>query len=184
MHGTVLARGADINSRNNDNQTALHYAAHNGSEACVSLLLKKGAAIDDDIDSYKPHTYRPFTDCRPLIVAQIEHRRMRAAFDIFNHHHIEYQPYIDSIYTCCYPTGDLIVAAPVISWHEAQRISNKYYFDGVFYYLHMHVAKVCTQSSSNTTSSITQLATTSDATSTLMTVLVDRLTMYLKPAAL
>jgi hypothetical protein len=179
----LLARGADINNRNNDNRTALHSAAFNAREACVSLLLNKGAAIDDDnIKSYKP--YANNTDCRPLIVAEIEHRRMRAAFDTFNHHHIEYLPYLDSIYTCCYPTGDLIIVAPAIGWHEAQCISNKYYFDEVFYYLHMHVAKVCTQSSSNTTSSITQLATTSDATSTLMTVLVDRLTMYLKPAAL
>jgi hypothetical protein len=180
----LLARGADINNRNNSNKTALHYAAFGVREACVSLLLNKGAAIDEDgIDSYKP-LYTNFTDCRPLIVAEIEHRRMRTAFDAFNHHHIEYPPYIDSIYSLCYPTGDLIVAAPAIGWHEAQRISNNYYFDEVFYYLHMHVAKVCTQSSSNTTSSIIQLATTSDATSTLMTVLVDRLTMYLKPAAL
>ena len=145
------------------------------------MLLNKGAAIDT-FENYYPAPNR--IDCRPLIVAEIEHRRMRAAFDTFNHRHIEYPPYFDSIYTRCYPTGDLIVAAPAIGWHEAQRIRNKYYFDEVFYYLHMHVAKVCTQSSSNTTSSITQLATTSDATSTLMTVLVDRLTMYLKPAAL
>ena len=178
----LLARGADINSRNNENHTALHDAAKPGHEACVSFLLNKGAAIDDDINSYQPHGF--CFDCGPLIEAEIEHRRMRAAFDTFNHHHIEYPPYIDIIYSRCYPTGDLIVAAPAIGWHAAQCISNKYYFDEVFYYLHMHVAKICTQSSSNTTSSIIQLATTSDATSTLMTVLVDRLTMYLKPAAL
>ena len=100
----LLARGADINSRNNGNRTALHCAAININGACVSLLLNKGAVIDDDdIDSYKPYeedegTY--YTDCRPMIVAEIEHRRMRAAFDTFNHHHIEYPPYIDSIYTC------------------------------------------------------------------------------------
>ena len=184
----LLARGADINNRSNDNRTVLHHAAKFGHETCVSLLLNKGVAIDDDdIDSYKPYEEDDedtYTNCRPLIVAEIEHRRMRAAFDTFNHYHIEYQPYIDSIYTRCYPTGDLIVAAPAIGWYEAQRIRNKYYFDEVFYYLHMHVAKVCTQSSYNTISSITQLATTSDATATLMTVLVDRLTMYLKPAAL
>ena len=179
----LLARNADINSRNNVKRTVLHFAAKKGHEACVSFLLNKGAAINN---FYEPHN-NAFTNCRPLIVAEIEHRRMRAAFDTFNHHHIEYPPYIDIIYSRCYPTGDLIVAAPAIGWHAAQCISNKYYFDEVFYYLHMHVAKICTQSvssASNTTSSIIQLATTSDATSTLMTVLVDRLTMYLKPAAL
>ena len=114
----LLSRGADIDSRNNGNLTALHDAALNGYEACVSLLLNKGAAIDDDDnDSYEPYldvNEDTYTDCRPLIVAEIEHRRMRAAFDTFNHHHIEYPPYIDSIYTRCYPTGDLIVAAPAI----------------------------------------------------------------------
>ena len=180
----LLVRGADINSRNGDNRTALCQAARSGYEACVSLLLNKGAAIDeDDIDSYRPYDNN-YTDCIPLILAEIEHRRKRAAFDSFIHHHIEYQPYIDLIYSRYYPTGDLIVATPAIGWHEAQRISNKFYFDEVFYYLHMHVAKICTQASSNTTSSITQLATDSDATSTLMTVLVDRLKLYLKPAAL
>ena len=43
-----------------------------------------------------------YADCLPLIVAEIEHRRMRAAFYTFNHHHIEYRPYIISIYTRCY----------------------------------------------------------------------------------
>ena len=181
----LLARGADVNCRNNNNRTALHYTTIDGNDACASLLLNKGAAIDDDdIDSYEPNPHPLFTDCRPVIVAEIEHRRLRAAFDTFNHHHIEYPPYIDRIYSLCYPSHDLIVAAPAISWHEAQRISNKYYFDEVFYYLHMHVAKVCTHTSTNTTSSLAQLAADSDATSTLMTVLVDRLIMYLKPAAL
>ena len=119
----LLARGADINSRNKEKLTALHYAALNGHEACVSLLLNKGAAITDNIDSYKPHINTNSTDCRPLIVAEIEHRRMRAAFDAFNHNHIEYPSYINIIYTRCYPTGDLIVAAPAIGWHEAQRLS-------------------------------------------------------------
>ena len=87
----LVVRGADIDHRNNDNRTALHQSAKYGYEACVSLLLTKDAAIDDhDIDSYQP--YSICTDCRPLIVAEIEHRRKRTAFDTFNHHHIEYRP--------------------------------------------------------------------------------------------
>ena len=78
----LLARGADINIRNKDNRTALHYTAIDGHEACVSLLLNNGAAIDDhDIDSYKTYL-ATHTDCRPLIVAEVEHRRMRT----FNHY--------------------------------------------------------------------------------------------------
>jgi hypothetical protein len=178
----LLSRGADINS-DSYHKTALTYAANSGQQECVALLLNKGAAIDDDIDSYKPN-HESYIDCRPMILAEIEHRRKRAAFDTFIQHHIEYMPYINRIYTLCYPTDDLIVAAPDVGWHQAQSISNKYYFDEIFHYLHMHVAKVCTQASSNTASSLTQLAINSDATSTLMTVLVDRLKMYLKPAAL
>ena len=177
----LLSRGVDINSRDNRNRTALTCATHHGNEECVALLLNNGAAIDDDIDSYEPGDDDDRTDCRPMILAEIEHRRKRAAFDTFIQHHIEYIPYITRIYTLCYPSNDLIVAAPDRGWHQAQSISNKYYFDEVFHYLHMHVAKVCTQASSNTASSLTQLAINSDATSTLMTVLVDRLKMYLKP---
>ena len=136
-------------------------------------------AIDDDIDSYQPYNNR--FDCRPMILAEIEHRRKRAAFDAFIIRHIEYPPYINRIYSLCYPTDDLIVAAPYVGWPRAQCISNKYYFDEVFHYLHMHVAKVCTKASTNTTSSLAQLAADSDASSTLMTVLVDRLKLYLKP---
>ena len=151
------------------------------------MLLKGAAIIDDNIESYEPNNDNggeDLPDCRPMILAEIEHRRKRAAFDAFIIRHIEYPPYINRIYSLCYPSGNLIVAAPSIGWPRAQSISNKYYFDEVFHYLHMHVAKVCTHASTNTTSSLTQLAADSDATSTLMTVLVDRLTMYLKPAAL
>ena len=176
----LLNRGADINSRDIKNRTALTCAANNGHIDCVSLLLNKGAAIDDDIDSYEPYDDEDVIDCRQMILAEIEHRRKRAAFDAFIIHHIEYLPYINRIYTLCYPSSNLIVAAPDVGWPRAQSISNKYYFDEVFHYLHMHVAKVCTQASNNTSSSLAQLATDSDATSTLMTVLVDRLKLYLK----
>ena len=47
--------GADTNSRNSASRTALPYVAGLGHEACVSLLLSKGTAIDVIIiDSYKP----------------------------------------------------------------------------------------------------------------------------------
>ena len=180
----LLNIGADINIRDNYDQTALHAAARNGHIECVALLFKYGAVINDDIDSYKPfgqYEGEALPDCRPIILAEIEHRRKRAAFDAFIAHHIEYLPYINRIYSLCYPSGDLIVAAPDVGWPRAQSISNKYYFDEVFHYLHMHVAKVCTQASINISSSLTQLATESDATSTLMTVLINRLKLYLKP---
>ena len=182
----LLTRGANVNRRDSSNQTALTWAANRGRIECVALLLNKGAVIDDDIETYDPENddaneNEDLPDCRPMILAEIEHRRKRAAFDAFIIHHIEYPHYINRIYTLCFPSGDLIVAAPDVGWPRAQSISNKYYFDEVFHYLHMHVAKVCTQASTNTTSSLAQLATDSNATSTLMTVLVNRLKLYLKP---
>ena len=92
----LLARGADINYRYDEIQTTLHHAAMFGHEECVWLLLDAGAAIDeDDIDSYKPLSHQDFTDCRPLIIYEIENRRNRTAYDTFIHHHIEYRPCIN-----------------------------------------------------------------------------------------
>ena len=112
----LLNRGADINSRDNEDRSALTEAARSGHIECVALLLSKGAIIDDDdIDSYEPYDpyygeYETVIDCRPMILAEIEHRRKRAAFDAFLAHYIEYPPYINRIYSLCYPSGDLIVA--------------------------------------------------------------------------
>ena len=182
----LLDRGADIESMDNDGDTALHRAACQGHIECTRLFLDRQAMIDeaeiDDIDD---------GDCKQMILDEIRHRLRRAAFDSFISHHIEYPPLIHNIYSTCYPSGDLRVA-PAIGWDRAEAVRNKYYFDEVLFYVHVYVANELakkaipsqkrTRASSRRCSNIqAYLATNSDDTSTLMTVLSDRLKMYLKP---
>jgi len=193
----LIDRGIDINNRNGKNKTAMHDAAYNCHMNCVEILLVRGIDIDDDIDSYAPsdELTRTFErngneipDCRPIIIAEVEHRRKRALFDSFINHHIEYQPYIDNISALCYPTGSVQVAKPSVGWIRAEAIRDKYYLDEIFFYLHMHVANcytnhqpdaILTTSMSNI---INNLATNNgNKISTLMTVLTVRLKIYLKP---
>ena len=117
----LLDRGIDINSKANgidiNGWTALHEAARWGNMDIVEILLERGIDIDDDINKYAPDENEDeeedddgniieYTDCRPMIFAEVEHRRKRPLFDSFINHHIEYQPYINNIYTLCYPTGN------------------------------------------------------------------------------
>lgn len=83
----LIDRGIDINNRNGKNKTAMHDAAYNCHMNCVEILLVRGIDIDDDIDSYAPSDQltRAFErngneipDCRPIIIAEVEHRRKRA----------------------------------------------------------------------------------------------------------
>ena len=189
----LLDRGADINGTNNDDDTALMDAASRGQEKCVEVLLELRAEIHNDINRYSPEgnpfnsDQAKYTDCRPMILAEVEHRRKRTLFDSFINHHIEYQPYINNIYTLCYPTGNLRVAKPSISWEKAERVRDNYYYDEVFFHLHMGIAKFYSNNRPGTitnslmSNGIDYFAKNSDKTSTLMTVLSDRLKLMLKP---
>ena len=150
----------NINTKNNDSQTVLHIACIYDLQDIIGVLLDKGIEIDDNIDNYEPgerevyddygnmYWYKGepivfhYTDCRPLIFAEVEHRRKRALFDSFINHHIEYQPYINSIYTLCYPTGNRQVAKPPVGSIRAEELRDKYYFDEIFFYLHLHVTNI------------------------------------------
>jgi len=204
MMEMLLERGVDINSKTNDGGTALHTAAQFGRMNAAELLLQRGIDIDDDIDRYAPFEEYDeengyiivFTDCRPIIVTEIDNRRKRPIFDSFINHHIEYQPYINIIYTRCFPTGNVQVAKPPVGWTIAEAVRDKYYFDEIFFYLHMHVSNLYSITTNNMKSRVTrsskqkcsnstdQLANNSNKTSTLMIVLTDRLKMYLKPNTL
>ena len=186
MHA-LLERGADIDSLDYHGETAVLVAAHNKQIECTRFLLNRGAMVDESmIDDIKHRK------CRQMIREEIQHRLRRAAFDSFINNHIEYPPLIHGIYSTCYPSGDLRVASPAIGWDRAEAVRNKYYFDEVLFYVHVYVAnelakkamlsQKLTRASSRRYSIIQgYLATNSDDTWTLMTVLSDRLKMYLKP---
>jgi NACalpha-BTF3-like transcription factor len=127
-------------------------------------------------------------DCRPLILTELVNRQERAGFDSFINHHIEYQPYISNIYSQSYPTGNVRVAKPPIGWTKANTVRDKYYFDEIFFYLHMHLANlynnnqpgvIATSSMSNSSN---YFANNNNKVSTLMAVLSDRLKMMLQPS--
>jgi ankyrin repeat protein len=195
----LLNRDININSKTNDDRTALHWAANGGFKNCVEMLLNRAdIQINDDISEYALDLRQTngntieIIDCRSIIFAEVEHRRKRALFDSFINHHIEYQPYINSIYTLCYPTGNIQVAKPPVGWIRAEAIRDKYYFDEILFYLHMHIANVVLRSVKkcndtdtdtvlNTSVCSDHFASSSNKTFTLMKVLADRLKEYLKP---
>lgn len=132
-----LDRGIDINIEGDRGETALHKASEWGCVDNVKLLLQRDIKVCDDIEgTYAPLEYEDidengnifniYEDCRPIIFAEVEHRRKRALFDSFINHHIEYQPYINNIYSRCYPTGSAQVAKPPVGWSTAEAIRDKY----------------------------------------------------------
>ena len=54
--------------------------------------------------------------------------------------YIEYDLYRSLIYQKCYPTGNLKFPVPITGWDEAYKVTEKYYYDEIFFYLHMYVA--------------------------------------------
>ena len=180
----LLSRGAVIDSLDNHGETALIVSAHNKQIECTRLLLNRGAAIDEGVIGSITHRR-----CRQMIIDEIQHRLRRSSFDRFIKHYIKHPPLIRSIYSTCYPSGDLRVAAPNIGWDRAEAVRNKYYFEEVFFYLHVFVAielaKKANVQKKRTSRRCSKfqgcLAKNSNDTSTLMVVLSDRLKMYLKP---
>ena len=160
----------------------------------MKLLCEKGSEISD-IKKYAP-SRRAFdenlkTDCRSIILAEIKNRRKRAAFDSFIERHIKYQPYIDRISQICYPSGEKIIAAPPVGWARADEVRDKFYFDEIFFYLHLFVSKVFTQAAADTldgdssiivaSSCRNHFSINSDKTSALMAVLTSYLKEFLQP---
>jgi hypothetical protein len=204
----LLERGADLESKSNDTdnaiwippaialivvplsmgKTALFFAADNGELNSTRLLLDRGASIDENrVNAIEIMNQ----ECKKMILDEVQDRLRRAVFDSFVNHHIEYQSYIDNIYSTCYPSGDLRVALPLIGWTRAEAVRDQYYFDEILFYVHLHVANVLSKSRSSNrrTRSASRrcsnsrgfLANNSDMTSTLMIVLADRLKMFLQP---
>lgn len=53
----LISRGADINCRTNDNETALHYAVRARDPVMVKLLLHRVCAISPERSVRETHTY-------------------------------------------------------------------------------------------------------------------------------
>ena len=186
----LLDRNAAIESKH-DNCSALVGAALHDHLDVVRLLLDRNANIDNDLVDEIENP-----DVKNMVSEEISHRRRRAAFDAFIDRHIEYQPLKRRIYSRCYPDGDLRVARPLVGWTIAQAVRDEHYLDEILFYVHMHVANVVTRSvkkytnddvehADGTVSTMSEckdhFASSNNKTYTLMKVLADRLTDYLKP---
>lgn len=196
LHGTVqclealIVLGADINSEDIINICPLQMAAFSGQAQCCSVLLKHDAEINHNLDLYAPPVIEEgiLADCRPIIEKERKRRGKllkKTIFDSFASHHIEYQPYKDHISKTCYPLGHSNHRMPKGGWIKSNLLLRKYYFDEIFFALHLHVAQVCTKSieKSNTVivASKCTLASECNKTSTLMVVLSSYLKEFLKP---
>ena len=199
----LLDAGADINNKSYNNWTALHFSAMQCHYKVSLLLCDRGIDIANNIDEYSPNSNDndSNTDCRPIIRLEVENRHKRDAFNSFITYHIEYKPYISRIYSICYPTTMTVknrTTLPVIGWTMAEKVRNKYYFEEILFHVHMHVGNVyskrtrkiqvsvtsvtsVTSSQPDKYSSITELASSNNDISNVMTCLADRLVMYLKP---
>ena len=180
----------DIDIKDYRGMTALHWAVNHNRMDIVKVLLERGIDIDDNIDIYNTSNHDEnveVIDFKPILFAELERRRKKPLFDSFINYHIKYQPYINSIYTRCFPTGNQQLI-PTVGWGAAEAISEKYYFDEIFFNLHMSIANFYTNkrpgrliTSSSMSSSFEFFANNSDKTSTLMIILTDFLKIMLKP---
>ena len=92
--------------------------------------------------------------------------------------YIEYDLYRSLIYQKCYPTGNIRFPEPITGWDIAYKVTEKYYYDEIFFYLHMYVAsRVDSRECSRNRE---RFASNSDRTYELMGVLTSKLQEYIK----
>ena len=182
----LCTRDINIELQNSAEMTAVYAAATSKNFDCMRYLLDRNASITELgilrlANVMSEEAIRIFSQ-------EFKDRSRRSNFDNFIAYHIDYPSYIEKIFTFCYPLGSM-AATPHVGWDRADQFLNKYYFEEILFYVHMHVAQVCTRSvqkiSSSTVvstkNSIEAFANNDNKTFTLMKVLADKLTEFLKP---
>ena len=91
--------------------------------------------------------------------------------------YIEYDLYRSLIYQKCYPTGNIRFPKPITGWDIAYKVTEKYYYDEIFFYLHMYVAsRVDSRECSRNRE---RFASNSNRTYELMDVLTSKIQEYI-----
>lgn len=190
----LLEKGANINGENDSGGTVLHRAAQEGHVQCVEVLLQKGVIINESVDEYGPNEHF-ITDVRPMIIAA---RKKIVSFIASIDHYIG-APNNKTCLSICYPNIDARNFAkghgnlfgPSVGWTRAESILKKYYFDEIFFNLHFHIGNIYRlKKLTDATgvegrfSEIVELSSKCNDTSTLMTVLTDRLKDFLDPSVI
>jgi len=143
-----------------------------------------------------------------MIVTEVENRKIRKEFDTFNKHHIEYQPYLDKIYSTCFPTSNIKVSkvstvsryckdraqalrdqyytdnqyfytVSTTLWDKAKELRDQCYFDQIYPYIQCYVAS--NYITSNDCRVLMKASKQINEACTIMTILTNRLKLYLKP---
>ena len=91
--------------------------------------------------------------------------------------YIEYDLYRSLIHQKCYPIGNINFPEPIIGWDVAYKVTEKYYYDEIFFYLHMYVASRIDSRECNSNSE--RFASSSNRTYELMDVLTSKLKEYI-----
>ena len=191
----LLSLGANIEiGTYNDSISPLCLSALIGNKEIALLLLNKGAkistyemwkvkesTIEDENTEAKKQTIGEVLE---MIEDESRHRVRRAHFDSFINRFIESKKFVKLIYSACFPSKDLVVSSPEIGWHSADLIVIKYYFDEIFFYVHLFVAQVLRKSQNKQSCDIKDFfSNENDKCSTLMTILTTHMFSYLQPFA-
>jgi len=179
-------RNANIELQNTAEMTAVYAAATSKNFDCMRYLLDRNASISE-LGIIRLANIMS-VEAIEIFSQEFKDRSKRSNFVNFIAYHIEYPSYIEKIFTFCYPLGSM-AATPSVGWNRAEKFLNKIYFDEILFYVHMHVAQICTRkkiSSSSSTvistkNSIEAFASNNNKTFTLLKVLADKLTEFLKP---
>ena len=111
------------------------------------------------------------------IISLIKSEQQRIKFYAIINVYIEYDLYRSLIYQRCYPTGNIKYPEPITGWDVAYRVTEKYYYDEIFFYLHMYVAsRVDSRECSRNRE---RFASNSNRTYELMDVLTTELKEYI-----
>lgn len=171
----LLDKGADLRIQRDDNVTLLQMASQD--TAILRLVLdhdRESPVISEDIIEDIQNE-----ESKQMIIEEFDNRRRKVIFENFINHHIEYPIYREHIYSIAFP--DTRVFPPC--WLFAQKVSHRYYFKEVLFYLHLYIAKVNSKQTgtSNATSLEQNMNENDDKTYTIFNVMAGSIIEYLQP---
>ena len=114
---------------------------------------------------------------RSAVISLIKSEQQRVKLYAIINVYVEYDLYRSLIYQRCYPTDNVKYPEPITGWDVAYRVTEKYYYDEIFFYLHIYVAsRVDSRECSRNRE---RFASSSNRTYELMGVLTSKLKEYI-----
>ena len=114
---------------------------------------------------------------RSAVISLIKSEQQRIKLYAIINVYIEYDSYRSLIYQKCYPTGSIKFPEPITGWDVAYKVTEKYCYEEIFFYLHMYAAsRVDSRECSRNRD---RFASNSNKTYELMSVLTSKLKEYI-----